>query len=190
MAMDDGRHPRASYADIEALPPHILGELIRGRLYTHARPALRHLHGASRLNLLLGRHYAEEIGSNGGWWFLEEPELHLLDDVVIPDLAGWRVERVPHLPDVAYYTMPPDWVCEVLSPSTAMIDRTIKMPLYAKAGVSHLWLLDPALRTLEVFAREGARWLLLGVHAEDTRVRAEPFSAIELNLDVLWLRSR
>ena len=104
--------------------------------------------------------------------------------------AGWRVERVPHLPDVAYYTMPPDWVCEVLSPSTAMIDRTIKMPLYAKAGVSHLWLLDPALRTLEVFAREGARWLLLGVHAEDTRVRAEPFSAIELNLDVLWLRSR
>jgi len=190
MAMDDGHHPRASYADIEALPPHILGELMRGRLYTHARPAFRHLQGTSLLGSLLTSHFFEGFGTVGGWWILDEPELHLLDDVMVPDLAGWRVENVPELPDVPWFTTPPDWVCEVLSPSTAAIDRTIKMPLYANAGVAHLWLLDPVLRTLEVFAREGTRWLLLDTLADDARVRAEPFTALEFDLDALWLRKR
>lgn len=188
--MDSGHHPRASYAEIEALPRHIVGELLRGHLYTYARPAVRQLHGTCCLKALLGAKFFDGLGGDGGWWLLKEPELHLLDDVMVPDIAGWRVENVPELPDVPWFTTPPDWVCEVLSSSTAAVDRAIKMPLYANAGVGHLWLLDPVLRTLEVFAREGTRWLLLDTLADDARVRAEPFTALEWNLDVLWLRKR
>jgi hypothetical protein len=188
MAMDDGHHPRATYADITALPPHLVGELLRGRLYTHARPAFRHLFGASQLSFLLRSKFGEGLGGVGGWWFLDEPELHLLDDVVVPDIAAWRVEQMPTVPDVSFYTQAPAWVCEVLSPSTEAVDRSIKMSLYARAGVEHLWFLDPILRTLEVFVREDTRWLLLGVHTEDEKVRADPFADLELDLASLWIR--
>lgn len=186
--MDDGSHPRATHADIQALPRHIVGELLRGRLYTHPRPASRHLFGASQLGFHLRSKFGERLGGMGGWWFLGEPELHLLDDVVVPDLAAWRVEHMPVLPEVAHFTQTPNWVCEVLSSSTEAVDRSIKMSLYVRAGVEHLWVLDPILHTLEVFAREDTRWVLLGVHTEDDKVRADPFAALELDLASLWMR--
>jgi Uma2 family endonuclease len=117
-----------------------------------------------------------------------EPEVHLDRHVVVPDLAGWRRERMPEIPDVRHFDLAPDWVCEVASPSTAKIDRTKKTRVYADAGVGHLWIVDPLLRTLEVFRRVGTNWTLVAAHSDDERVRAEPFDAIELGLASWWLR--
>lgn len=117
---------------------------------------------------------------------LDEPECHLEGHVLVPDLAGWRRERLPALPDAAWFEQAPDWVCEILSPATARLDRVRKMPIYAQTGVSHLWLVDPELRTLEACARQDARWLLLASHSEDDAVRVPPFDAIELELALLW----
>jgi Uma2 family endonuclease len=142
----------------------------------------------------LGGPFDAGRGGPGGWWILDEPEIHLGPgpdrDVLVPDLAGWRVERVPWDPDDdAYLTIAPDWVCEVLSPSTALFDRAKKMPVYAREGVAHVWLLDPAARSLEVFMLGAERrWVLLGVYDDASPIRADPFGAIELDLSALWTR--
>jgi Uma2 family endonuclease len=115
-----------------------------------------------------------------------EPEVHLAADILVPDWAGWRRERMNAIPKGAYFELAPDWVCEILSPSTARIDRVRKLPVYAREGVKHAWLIDPRARTLEVFRLEAGRWLLLATHAEDEVVRIEPFDAIEFNLATLW----
>ncbi|MGZ3455258.1 MAG: Uma2 family endonuclease, partial [Polyangiales bacterium] len=126
-------------------------------------------------------------GGPGGWWILFEPELHFLSgDIVVPDIAGWRLERMPELPTTAYFTLSPDWICEVLSPSTAAEDRADKMPIYADAGVSHAWLIDPLVRTLEVMRLEQGRWFVRAAFRGDSVVRAEPFESIELSLADLW----
>ncbi|HSN98013.1 MAG TPA: Uma2 family endonuclease [Candidatus Nanopelagicales bacterium] len=181
---------RATYADLEAVPPHLVAELIRGTLHTFPRPAPAHAQASSALGVELGGPFDRGRGGPGGWRILDEPELHLGDDVVVPDLAGWRRERMPRLPAESFFTLAPDWICEVLSPGTAAHDRAEKMPLYAAAGVSHAWLVDPVARTVEVYVLlgEGARrgWLLLGVHRDSARVRAEPFDAIEIDLAGLW----
>jgi Uma2 family endonuclease len=117
---------------------------------------------------------------------LDEPELHLHEDVLVPDLAGWRRERMRRPPRTAAFTLAPDWVCEVLSLSTRVLDRAVKLPLYAREGVRHVWLVDPEARTLEVFRLEGEHYSLLATHAGPARVRAEPFDAIELELAFLW----
>ena len=178
-------HP-ATYADLEAVPPHQVAELIQGTLYVFPRPAPRHASAHSSLGMQLGPPFRFGDGGPGGWWILDEPELRLGGDTLVPDLAGWRVERMPELPETPYFPLAPDWVCEVASPSTAAIDRA-KMPVYAREGVKHLWIIDPIERLLEVFALtpEG-RWLLLGVHHDDAKVRAVPFDAIELDLSKLW----
>jgi Uma2 family endonuclease len=119
---------------------------------------------------------------------LFEPELHLSGEALIPDLAGWRRERLPELPDTAALSLAPDWVCEVISPSTEALDRALKMGSYAREGVKHLWFVDPRPRLLEVYRLEQGRWSHLGAHLGDTRVRAEPFDALELNLSLLWER--
>jgi Uma2 family endonuclease len=185
---------RATLADLEAVPPPQVAELIRGVLYTFPRPAPKHARAASRLGRHLGP-FDDDPGEPGGWVILDEPELHFPDpsapgesDAVAPDLAGWRRERLPELPETAYFTLAPDWICEVLSPSTAALDRAEKMPLYAREGVRHVWLIDPIARTLEVFSLEGGRWVLVAVHRDAVRVRAEPFDAIELDLSVLWTK--
>jgi len=187
---------RAIYADLEAVPAHRVAELVRGVLHTFPRPAPRHAHASSRLGGRLDGPFGLGEGGPGGWFILDEPELHFPDptapgeiDAVVPDLAGWRLERMPELPETAYFTLAPDWVCEVLSPSTATFDREEKMPLYAREGVRHAWLVDPLARTLEVFVlgAEG-RWIEVGVHRDAARVRVEPFDAIELELGVLWAR--
>jgi Uma2 family endonuclease len=181
----------ATYADLTAVPSHLVAEIINGELYTMPRPAPKHAKAASFLGGELYGPYQRSIGGPGGWLILDEPELHLgpEPDILVPDLAGWRLERMPELPETAYFEMAPDWVCEVISPSTAAVDRAEKMPIYAREGVRYAWLVDPVVRTLEVFVLSPEReWTVKAVHRNDARVRAEPFDAIELELGLLWAK--
>ena len=180
-----GRKP-ATYADLEALPGNVVGELIGGELHVSPRPAAPHTVAASRLGGELSGPFDRGRGGPGGWILLHEPELHLGEDALVPDLAGWRRERMPRPPRTAAFTLAPDWVCEVRSASTAALDRAIKLPVYAREGVRHVWLVDPEARTLEVFLLEEGRYTLLVTHAGSALVRAEPFEAIELELAFLW----
>jgi Uma2 family endonuclease len=176
----------ATYADIEALPPHVTGEILFGVLHTHPRPAPRHsiAHG-SLLGEVAGP-FQKRRGGPGGWIFMTEPELHLDEHTVVPDLAGWRRERLPKLPDTAWIETPPDWVCEVLSPSTQRRDRTDKLAIYAACGVRHCWYVDPLAQTLEVFALQGDKWLLAATFKDADPVSAPPFEVHTFPLDVLW----
>jgi Uma2 family endonuclease len=179
----------ATYEDLEALPPYQVGEILGGELFASPRPAARHALTSSSLGGQLFGPFHRGQNGPGGWWILDEPELHFGSDVLVPDLAGWRRERMPHVPDAPFFTLAPDWVCEVLSPSTAKVDLVRKLPRYAQAGVGHAWLIDPVLRALEVFRHEEGRWVLASTFAGNERVRAEPFDAIELELEALWLTS-
>jgi Uma2 family endonuclease len=183
---------RPTYEDLERLPPHVVGEIIAGELVVSPRPAPRHARAGSGLGGVLAPPFDHGIGGPGGWWILYEPELHLGVDpdyeAVVPDCAGWRVERMPELPDTAWFAVVPDWVCEIVSPATAAIDRAEKLPFYARAGVAHAWVVDPGVRTLEVYRRCGAAWLLVGTWRGDAAVRAEPFDAVEFRLGLLWGR--
>lgn len=180
----------ATYADLEALPAHLVGQLVHGVLYTQARPASPHARVSSVLGADLGGPFDRGRGGPGGWILLDEPELHFGRNVLVPDLAGWRRERMPEMPRVAYFELAPDWVCEVLSPSTAGLDRVKKLGVYLREGVTHLWFVDPEGRTLEVLRREGegeaARYVVAQTFFGDDPVRAEPFDAIELELGALW----
>ena len=176
----------ATYADIVALPENVVGEIVNGELVVSPRPAPRHATVTSSLGGILVPPYRFGDGGPGGWQILDEPELHLGDDVLVPDLAGWRSERLPSVPEEAYFTLPPDWVCEVLSPSTSRVDRTRKLPIYARAAVPYAWLIDPATQTLEVYRLESGHWMVVATHGGDEQVRAVPFDAIELDLSRLW----
>lgn len=178
---------RATYAELEALPPTKVGELVDGVLYVSPRPAPRHAVAASHLGVELGGPFDRGRNGPGGWLILDEPELQVGDeDVLVPDLAGWRRERMPSLPHGAAFTLVPDWVCEVLSPSTTSLDRAVKLPVYAREGVKGVWFVDPLARTLEVYRLEGPHYVLVATHAALDRVRAEPFEALELELSFLW----
>ncbi|QSQ22456.1 Uma2 family endonuclease [Pyxidicoccus parkwayensis] len=176
----------ATYADLEALPENVVGQLIDGELIVMPRPMTPHGMAHSVLFLRLGSAFQLGMGGPGGWWFMTEPELHFGQNVLVPDLAGWRRERMPLMPRVPYITQAPDWVCEVLSPSTEKLDRTRKQELYAREGIAHVWLVDPELRTLEVFQLHGGRWVERATWSGNARVRAEPFEALELELGALW----
>jgi Uma2 family endonuclease len=185
-AVKPARRP-ATYEDVLAAPEHMVAEIVDGELHLSPRPAKPHANAASVLGEELGPPFRRGRGGPGGWIILDEPELHLGADVVVPDLSGWRRSRMPALTtDEAYFTMAPDWLCEVLSPSTRKLDRTAKLPIYARAGVRHVWLIDPLARTLEALRLEGERWSILGTWADDAHIRAEPFDAIELELGALW----
>jgi Uma2 family endonuclease len=180
---------QATYDDLLALPEHVVGEIVGGELVVSPRPSVPHTLGASALGAtLLPPFQFGDAGGPGGWWILDEPELRLSEDVVVPDLAGWRRERMPSPPTEAFVTLPPDWVCEVLSPSTSRHDRTKKLPIYARVGVPHLWLLDPLVQTLEVFRLEAGYWVVLATHGGDEIVRAAPFEAVTVALARLWGR--
>ena len=176
----------ATYQDLFDLPEHMVGQIIHGQLITHPRPTPRHVVVSSSLGGQLFNPYQRGYGGPGGWWILDEPELHLGRHILVPDLAGWQRERLPMLPDTAYFTLAPDWVCEVLSPSTARVDRADKMPIYAAQGVGFAWLIDPDLRTLEVFSLSAGRWSLESVYQESDQVSAPPFTAIAFSLADLW----
>src|SRR6185503_21295462 len=179
-------HParqRATYEDVLAAPRNRVAEILFGVLHSHPRPAAPHARAASRLGAKLGGPFDLGEGGPGGWVILDEPELHLGadPDIVVPDLAGWRRERMPRVPmDAAFFTLPPDWACEVLSRSTEAIDRSDKMDVYARERVRHLWLIDPIAKTLEVYREESGAWLRLATHRDQAVVRAEPFESFEL----------
>jgi Uma2 family endonuclease len=184
--MGRGKRP-ATYEDIEALPPGWVGEIIDDELYAFPRPPTWNLWAVSVLLAKLGNTFCFGTRGPGGWWIVREPEWHFGRQVVVPDLAGWRYEWAPGLfeRDDPFFDLAPDWVCEVLSPSTAELDRVRKLPLYHREGVSHAWLVDPRAHTLEVYRRGARGWRLSRYRGEDV-VRAEPFDAEPLDLGRLW----
>ena len=177
---------RATYQDVLDAPPHKVAEVIAGRLHAHPRPASRHAWASSGIGAKISPPFNYGDGGPGGWWIVFEPELHLAEDIVVPDLAGWRRETMPEYPDAAYFTTAPDWVCEVLSPSTRRLDLSEKRALYAREGVRHLWFVDPDARTLEAFELRDEQWLLLATLADHAPVSLPPFDAITFPLDALW----
>ena len=177
---------RATYRDVLNAPPHMVAEIVRGALHTHPRPAVRHAIAGSSLGMAIGTPFQWGRGGPGGWWIVDEPELHFGDDVLVPDLGGWRRERLPEPPDEAYFTLPPDWVCEILSPSTRKFDLEEKRPVYAREGVCHLWFVDPSARTLEAFALGDGEWTPAGAARGDEPVSLPPFEAVTFPLGALW----
>ena len=178
------------YEQLLALPENQVGEIIGGQLYVQQnRPAGPHIAAAGAINSILGLLFHRGQKGLGGWWILVEPEIHFVRDteVVVPDLAGWRRERMPAIPRDHRFEVVPDWVCEILSPSTAQKDRTLKLPLYARYGVAHAWLVDPLAHTLEAFELCEDRWVLLGAIGEDDSVCFPPFAAVTFSLADLWV---
>jgi Uma2 family endonuclease len=180
----------ATYEDLLNLPEDKIGEIVDGDLHASPRPGGPHASCAFSLGAEIGPPYQRRRGGPGGGLFMFEPELRLGGDTLVPDLAGWRRERLPSVPDAPAVTLPPDWVCEILSPSTERMDRVKKLPAYARHGVAHAWLVNPATRTLEVLRRDGGSWVLVASHADDAIVRVEPFDAIEMDLLHLWGEER
>ena len=177
---------RATYQDVLDAPAHHVAEIINGTLYTHPRPAMPHARATWVLGGKIGDPFDYGPRGPGGWWLSSEPELHLDDEIVVPDLAGWRRKRMPEYPETAYVTLAPDWVCEVLSPSTRKVDLHEKRPLYAREGVAHLWLVEPADRTLEAFELHDGQWLLIASAKDDEPISIRPFDAITFSLGDLW----
>jgi Uma2 family endonuclease len=181
---------RASYQDVLDAPTWLVAEMVEGELRTSPRPSPRHAYAETRLASLLDGPFGRGLGGPGGWIVLAEPELHLERDeaILVPDLAAWRCERMRVLPDEAFVRLPPDWVCEILSPASAAFDRERKLPIYARTGVAYAWLVDPILRTLEVLAGRSGGFAPVAVHRDGALVRAEPFAAVEIDLAELWAR--
>ncbi|MFH1139158.1 MAG: Uma2 family endonuclease [Pseudomonadota bacterium] len=179
---------RAVYDDLHKLPENMTGEIIEGELHAFPRPHSRHAKSTSVLSgELMPPYYFGRGGGPGGWIILIEPEVMLGDDLVAPDLAGWKKDRLPKLPKKNWISVVPDWVCEMLSPSARGYDRIKKMPLYGQFAVKHVWLLDPLDRTLEVYQLENGRWTAIGFYGENDKVKAEPFAEIEINLADFWM---
>lgn len=177
----------ATYDDVLRLPEGMNGEIVDGELFASPRPRMDHGHVASVLIGDLFGPFSRGKGGPGGWWIIIEPELHFGANVVIPDLAGWRRERLPKMPNVPFMEMAPDWICEITSRSTASFDRVRKLPVYLRAGVTYAWLVDPSSRIIEALRRETDRWALIGNYPGDAPARIEPFEAHELDLQMLWL---
>jgi len=176
---------RATYEDVLNAPENKVAEILDGELVLSPRPAPRHAVASSRLGRILGP-FDDDPGGPGGWWILDEPELHFGEQVLVPDLASWRRDRMPVIADEARFTLAPDWVCEVLSPSTQKHDRSRKLRIYAEAGVAHAWLVDPVERTLEVLRLKDGAWTIVGVCVDADVVRIHPFEAIQIELARLW----
>lgn len=187
--MTEPAKKKATYEDLYDIPENMTGEIINGELIVTPRPSRRHGYTATALGYKIGPSYQfGEGGGPGGWIFIIEPEIGLGEHTMVPDLAGWRKERFPADEETNWISAAPDWICEVLSPSTLRVDKIRKMPLYAEHGVKHFWLIDPNAKTLDVFRLQSGKWLLLGTHAEDDKVRAEPFQEIEIDMAGLWLK--
>jgi Uma2 family endonuclease len=184
--MESKKAQRATYQDVLDAPEHVIAEIIGGELRLSPRPGGPATSVASRFFLELGPPFDGGRGGPGGWLILFEPELHLADEVVVPDLAAWRRERMPVVPEGAFFTVPPDWVCEVLSRSTEKMDRLEKLPLYASFGIQYTWLIHPVRRTIEAFRLHNGALIATGVYREPDRARIEPFDAIEIAVAALW----
>ena len=177
----------ASYQDVLDAPEHVVAEILAGELRVSPRPSSPATVLSTNLIVTLGHRFGGGGGGgSGGWLVLVEPELHLGDDLLVPDLAAWRRDRMPVVPDAAYFEIAPDWVCEVLSPSTQRFDRLEKLPAYAGHGVAFAWLVHPKMRSLEAFELERGKWLAIASLVDDARGRVPPFDALELDLAALW----
>ena len=176
------------YDQLLALPEHVTGEILNGELYAMPRPSGRHGLAERGLSVDLGGPFDFGRGGPGGWWILTEPEVHFIRDVevAVPDLAGWRRERMPSVPEGHRFEIAPDWVCEILSPSTAKKDRVVKLPIYARYGVAHVWIVDPAAQTLEAFELRESRWTLIAALKDDEPVAVPPFAEVAFSLADLW----
>ena len=176
------------YESLEALPEGVTGEILNGQLHAQPRPAVPHVIAGSVLGSELLGPFQKGMGGPGGWWILDEPEVHFVRDieVTVPDLAGWRRQRMPYIPEGHRFEVVPDWVCEILSPSTASKDREVKMPLYARYGVPYAWLIDPGEQTLEVYRLDDGAWVESGVFSGNDQVAAPPFEAVSIDLGLFW----
>ena len=184
---------KANYDDLCKVPEQFVAEIVDGELFATPRPAPPHARAGSAIgSVIFDRFDGPPRGdpeAPGGWWILFEPELHLGSDVLVPDVAGWRRSRMQNLPKTAAFSDAPDWACEVLSTSTTRLDREHKMPIYAREGVGHLWIVDPIARTLEVYRLESQRWIVASAHGGSERLRVEPFHAIEIDIGRWWIDS-
>jgi Uma2 family endonuclease len=178
-------HP-ATYEDILRLPEHLVGEIVDGDLVVSPRPGSRHALASSVVGGALTGPFHRGRGGPGGWVILFEPELHLDPHVLVPDLAGWRRERMPVFPDAPWFTLAPDWVCEVLSPSTAILDRTRKQDIYREQGVAWLWFIDPSVRTIEVLNHTEQGWMVAGTFGGTGEACVPPFDAVAMDIGALW----
>ncbi|MFZ2450589.1 MAG: Uma2 family endonuclease [Methylovulum miyakonense] len=176
------------YEQLMDLPEHVTGEILNGELHTMTRPSGRHGVVGRGLGFNLSGPFDFGRGGPGGWWIIDEPEVHFIRDVevAVPDLAGWRRERMPNIPEGHRFEIVPDWVCEILSPSTAKKDRIVKLPIYARYGVPHVWIVDPLAQTLEAFELHGGRWMLIATLKDDDQVAVPPFDAVAFSLADLW----
>lgn len=174
----------ATYDDLRRVPDRYVAEMFDGELYASPRPAVPHARAATKLITALGGPF--DVDTPSGWIFLIEPELHFAHDVFVPDIAGWRRERLPALPNEPYLTLAPDWACEVVSPSTETIDRGRKLRIYAREGVAHVWLVEPLRQSLEVFALEDGILSPVERYEGAASARVRPFDAVELELRAVW----
>jgi Uma2 family endonuclease len=179
---------KVTYDDLYDIPENMTGQIIDGEMIVTPRPSARHSHAASTLGGEVVPPYRfGRSGGPGGWIILYEQELMFGEHLLVPDFSGWRKERFPGVPQENWISVPPDWVCEILSPGTARVDRVRKMPIYARNEIPFLWLIDPTAQTLEAYRLEAGKWLLLGAFAENDKFRAEPFQEIEMDLGNFWL---
>lgn len=186
--MADPARRRATYEDVLNAPPHVVAEVLFGTLYQSPRPAMPHSVAASAVGEELGPPFKRGRGGPGGWMILDEPEIHLGEHIVVPDLGGWRRERLPEVPLAAYLELPPDWVCEVLSPSTRALDRGAKLKVYAEFGVGFAWFVEPLEKLVEVLELDGATYRIVQTAEGDAGARLRPFDAIEFPVSALWMR--
>lgn len=188
--MSEPAKRKATYEDLFSIPENTTGEIINGELIVTPRPSRKHTYASSALDKKIGPPYQfGEGGGPGGWIIIVEPEMGLGEHILVPDLAGWKKERFPGEEPHNWISTAPDWVCEVLSPGSMRIDKMEKMPLYARHGVPYLWLIDPIAKTLDVFRLKDGEWTVAGLYVEDAKVRAEPFTEIEIELNALWLEA-
>ncbi len=178
--------PRATYQDVLDAPQYMVAEVVDGKLYTHPRPAFPHAMACSALGGMINQFFQFGRGGPGGWWILDEPEIHLDEDIVVPDIGGWRRERMPEPPNAAFTTLAPDWVCEVLSPPTRKLDLGGKQAVYARESVGYLWFVDPDARFLQAFELSGTKWTLIDTLFDDAPVSLPPFDTISFSLGDLW----
>jgi Uma2 family endonuclease len=164
----------------------LITEVIDGKLYASPQPAQQHAKVASRIGMIIGSAYDLGEGGPGGWWVVDKPELHLDADILVPDLGGWRRDRMPEYPETSGCNIVPDWVCEVLAPTFGRVDRGRKAPAYARKNVEYLWLIDPLGEFIEVKHLKNGRWRDEGFFGGDDIVRAEPFADVEFNASTLW----
>lgn len=180
---------RAGYQDVLDAPPHVVAQIIDGALHMHARPASPHALAGGRLYAVLASRFGSRSGGSKGWRILYEPELHMGEsdvDIIVPDIAGWRRDKIPQYPIAPYFTIAPDWVCEILSPSTRNIDLGSKRDIYARERVSHLWIVDPEAKTLEAYSLTDGEWEPIASFTGDNSVSVQPFEAIDFPLSELW----